>query len=90
MNKKELIDLTAASVGLTKAQAEVAVNTMFGAIADAVKKGEDVAVFGFGGFKLKEKPARNGVNPKSGEKITIAASKTVRFVPAKALKDALV
>ncbi len=91
MNISELVDQVAASdEKLTKAQAKQVVESVFGAIRDAAVRGEEVAVPGFGKFKVQDKPARTGRNPATGATIEIAASKKVVFQPAKALKDALV
>ena len=62
---------------------------MFAAIADSASKGEEVSLNGFGKFKVKESPAREGRNPSTGATIQIAASKKLTFAPAKAVKDKL-
>jgi DNA-binding protein HU-beta len=89
MTGSDLIDAAAAASGLTKAQAKAAVDAVFAAIKDAAVKGEEVAVAGFGKFKVAAKPARQGRNPATGATIEIAASKKVGFTPAKQLKDAV-
>ena len=86
MNKSELIKAVAAN-GLTKKDAEAAVNTVFGAIGDALAKGEDVQLIGFGTFGVKERAAREGRNPRTGETVKIAASKVPTFKAGKALKE---
>jgi DNA-binding protein HU-beta len=90
MNTAELVDHIAGKDDkLTKAQAKSIVESVFGAIRDAAVKGEEVSVPGFGKFKVQNKPARTGRNPRTGEAVKIAASKKLAFQPAKALKDAL-
>jgi DNA-binding protein HU-beta len=90
MNTAELVDhIAGKDAKLTKAQAKAIVEGVFGAIRDAAVKGEEVSVPGFGKFKVQDKPARTGRNPRTGEAVKIAASKKLAFQPAKALKDAL-
>lgn len=85
----DIADKIAADNGLTKAQAKAVVDGVFKALTDAAKKGDEVNVAGFGKFKVKATPAREGRNPANGEKIKIAASKKLTFAAAKALKDAM-
>jgi DNA-binding protein HU-beta len=85
----DIADKIAADNGLTKAQAKAVVDGVFKALTDHAKKGDEVNVAGFGKFKVKATPAREGRNPANGEKIKIAASKKLTFAPAKALKDAM-
>ena len=87
MNKTQLIDAVAKSANLKKADAEAAVNAVTAAITDALKAGEKVQLIGFGTFEVKERAARTGRNPHTGEAIEIAASKRVVFTAAQALKD---
>ena len=87
MNKTQLIDVVATKTGLKKKEAEAAVNAMTEAIAEALKAGDKVQLIGFGTFEVKERAARQGHNPKTGETITIAASKHPAFSAGKALKD---
>lgn len=89
MNKVELVAAVQKSLGAetSKAEAERAVNAVIDAIKAGVKKTKTVQLIGFGTFKVASRKARTGVNPKTGEKIKIKASKTVRFVAGKALKD---
>lgn len=90
MTISDLIDQVAASDSkLTKAQAKAIVDAVFGAISGAAKKGDEVAIPGFGKFKVQAKPARTGRNPSTGAAIQIAASKKVVFQPAKSLKDSV-
>lgn len=89
MNNSDLADVLAAANGLTKADARKLVDGVFTAIADAAAKGEEVSLNGFGKFKVKEAPAREGRNPSTGATIQIAASRKLTFAAAKAVKDKL-
>ena len=89
MNKTQLIDAVVAKADLKKKDAEAAVNAITAAIAEALKAGDKVQLVGFGTFEVKERAAREGRNPKTGEKITIAASKHPAFTACKALKDSI-
>lgn len=89
MNNNDLADKLAAAHGLTKADARKYVDAVFAAVTDAAAAGEEVAINGFGKFKVKESPAREGRNPSTGETIQIAASKKLGFTAAKAVKDKL-
>ncbi|AJR23715.1 integration host factor [Sphingobium sp. TA15] len=89
MNNTELAEALAADHGLTKADARKYVDGVFSAIAGAAAKGEEVSLNGFGKFKVKDQPAREGRNPSTGAVIQIAASKKLTFTPAKAVKDQL-
>ena len=89
MNKTQLIQKIAENGNMTKKDAEVALNAVVAAIADAVAAGEKVQVSGFGSFDVKAREARTGRNPKTGEAVEIAASKRVVFAAAQALKDKL-
>ena len=89
MNNNDLADAVAADNGLTKADARKLVDSVFAAIADAAAKGEEVSLSGFGKFKVKESPAREGRNPATGATMQIAASKKLTFAAAKAVKDKL-
>ena len=86
-SKKDIAAAVADQLGITKKDAEAAVNAVFDEIAAPLKDGGEVALSGFGKFVVMDKPARQGVNPATGEKIEIAASKALKFKPAKALKD---
>jgi DNA-binding protein HU-beta len=89
MNNADLAEALAAGNGLSKADARKYVDAVFAAVAAAAAKGEEVSLNGFGKFKVKESPAREGRNPATGAAIQIAASKKLAFTPAKAVKDAL-
>ena len=86
MNKNELIGAIAAA-GLSKKDAEKALNAGIAAVTDALAKGDSVQLIGFGTFSVRERAAREGRNPRTGETVTIAASKTPAFKAGKALKD---
>lgn len=92
MNKSELVDALAAETGMTKADAARAVDALFapkGVIAKQLKKGNRIQITGFGTFEAKKRKARQGRNPRTGETIKIAASKTPGFRAGKGLKDAI-
>ena len=89
MNKAELIAAVAENAELTKKDAEKAVKAFIDVVTDELKKGEKVQVVGFGTFEVAERAAREGRNPRTGETMTIEASKTPKFKAGKALKDAL-
>ena len=90
MNISDLVTYVADQDGkITKTQAKALVDSVFAAITSAAVKGEEVALPGFGKFKVQNKPARTGRNPSTGAAIQIAASKKLVFQPAKALKDTL-
>jgi DNA-binding protein HU-beta len=89
MNKSELIDAIASKGDLSKAQAGQALEALIGAVGDALKAGDSVTLVGFGTFSVKERAARSGRNPKTGEAIQIAASKVPGFKAGKGLKDAV-
>ena len=89
MTKVELIAAVATEAGLSKKDAEKAVNTMLATITEELKKGEKVSLVGFGTFEVRERPERQGRNPQTKEPMTIAASKLPAFKAGKALKDAV-
>ena len=89
MNNADLAETLAAANGLTKADARKIVDGLFAAIADAAASGDEIAINGFGKFKVKATPERDGRNPSTGATIKIAASKKLTFAPAKAVKDRL-
>lgn len=89
MNKSELIDAIASKGDLTKAQAGQALEALVEAVSETLKGGDSITLVGFGTFSVKERPARTGRNPKTGEAIEIAASKVPAFKPGKGLKDAV-
>lgn len=79
MNKTELIDKIAASAGLSKADSKKALDAALGAVKEALVAGDKVALVGFGTFSVNERPAREGINPLTKEKIQIAAKKVAKF-----------
>jgi DNA-binding protein HU-beta len=89
MNKAEFVDAVAEAAELSKPEAGRAVDAMVAAITRALKKGETVTLVGFGTFAVRERGARTGRNPRTGDTINIAASKNPAFKPGKALKDAV-
>ena len=89
MNNNDLAESLAAAHGLTKANARQLVDDVFSTIVAAAAKGEEVSLTGFGKFKVKATPAREGRNPATGATIQIAAAKKIAFTPAKAVKDRL-
>ena len=89
MNKTQLIEAVALKADIKKKEAEAAVNALTAVVADALKAGDKIQLVGFGTFEVKERAAREGRNPKTGEKITINASKSPAFTAGKALKDAI-
>lgn len=89
MNKSELIDAIAEHSQLSKADAGRALNGFIAAVTDAMKREDDVVLVGFGTFGVKERAARAGRNPSTGEAIQIPASKSVGFRQGKALKEAV-
>ena len=89
MTKVELIAAVATEAGLSKKDAEKAVNTMLATITEELKKGEKVSLVGLGTFEVRERPERQGRNPQTKEPMTIAASKLPAFKAGKALKDAV-
>ena len=89
MNKSELIEAIAASADIPKAAATRALDAMIDAVTETLKKGDSVALVGFGTFSVKERAARTGRNPQTGDPINIAAAKVPGFKAGKALKDAV-
>ena len=89
MNKSELVDSIAQSAGLTKEQDAKAVNAFTESVQGALQRGDDVVLVGFGTFSVKERAARMGRNPKTGEAIQIAASKVPSFKAGKVLKESV-
>ena len=87
MNKTNLIAKIAEKSGLTKKQAEAALNAFTDSVAEALKANDRVQIMGFGSFEVKERAAHMGRNPATGEAMEIAASKTPAFKAGKALKD---
>lgn len=89
MNKSELIDQATSSTGLSKSEVSKVLDGVLTTISDAVTSGDKVAISGFGTFERRERAARTGRNPQTGEELQVAASKAPAFKPAKAFKDAV-
>lgn len=89
MNKAELVSVIAEKTDMTKKDAEKALNAVLSAIEEALKKGDKVQLVGFGTFEVKERAARKGRNPQTGQEIEIPASKVPVFKPGKLLKEML-
>ena len=89
MNKTELVAAIADKAGIAKKDAEKALAAFIDTVAVELKNGEKIQLVGFGTFEVREREARTGINPKTGEKIQIAASKAPAFKAGKALKDAI-
>ena len=87
MNKTEFVAAIAEEAGISKTDAAKAVKAFTDVVVEEMKKGEKIQLVGFGNFEVSERPAREGRNPRTGETMTIAASKTPKFKPGKALKD---
>ena len=87
MTKKELVAAIAEDAGLKKADTEKMVDSFVKVVTDELTKGEKVSLVGFGTFETADRPAREGRNPRTGENMAIAASKTPKFKAGKALKD---
>ena len=89
MNSNDLVAKIAAAHNVTKSQAQAILDGVLKDIVSAAATGEEVSLPGFGKFKIKDSPEREGRNPANGEKIKIAASKKLTFSPAKAVRDSL-
>jgi DNA-binding protein HU-beta len=89
MNQGDLADAVAEATGAKRAEAARGVEALLDAIRDGLKRGEKVAISGFGSFEAARREARQGRNPRTGEAVEVPASTTVRFKPGKGLKDAL-
>ena len=87
MTKAELISAVAQKTQLSKKESDKAVAAVLEAITETLKSGEKVSLVGFGTFEVKERAAREGINPRTKEKITIPASKLPSFKAGKALKE---
>lgn len=87
MNKSQLVEAIAADSGLSKADAARAVESFVGTVGNTLKKGDDVVITGFGKFSVVKRAARQGVNPRTGEKVKIKASKAPKFTAGASLKQ---
>lgn len=89
MNKNELLAIVAERLDFSKKDTEEVVDTLLDVISEALVKGDKVVLSGFGTFEVRERIGRTGVNPRTGEPITIPSQKTPAFKVGKALKDQL-
>lgn len=89
MTKAELVTNVAAKSGLSKKDAEKAIAGMIDTITETLAKGESIQLVGFGTFEVRDRAARTGINPRTKEKIEIAATKVPAFKAGRALKDAV-
>lgn len=89
MTKEHLAEALHGQLQGTKKQAQDAVDLVFEKIVEALKNGEEVAIAGFGSFRVTKRAERSGVNPRTGEKITISAMNVPKFRPGKGLKEAV-
>jgi DNA-binding protein HU-beta len=89
VNKLQLIDVLANKMNISKKEAATAVEIIFGTVTECLRKNEEINIGGFGAFRVKTRAARMGINPKTGAKIEISATKAPAFRPSKALKDLL-
>ena len=89
MTKKDSIEIVAKKANLTNKASKEAIHAFLGSIKDSLKRGEKVVLTGFGTFTVRKRAARPGRNPKTGERITLAARKIPGFVPGKAFKKAV-
>jgi DNA-binding protein HU-beta len=89
MNKSELIDAMSDAASISKAEAGKALDGLIGAITETLKNGDTVSLVGFGTFSVRDRAARTGRNPRTGEEIEIKASRNPAFKAGKALKDAV-
>jgi DNA-binding protein HU-beta len=89
MNKTDLVEKIAAGAGISKADAKKALDAAIAAVKDALVRGDKVSLVGFGTFAVSERPAREGINPATKEKIQIAAKKSIKFKAGTELAEAL-
>jgi DNA-binding protein HU-beta len=89
VNKNELVDAVAAETDLRKSDAAKAVDAVFNCISQSLKQGDEVRIVGVGTFAVANRAATEGRNPRTGEKIQIAASKTIKFRAGKGWKDSI-
>lgn len=89
MTKAELVTMAASKSGLSKKDTEKAISSVIDTITETLAKGESIQLVGFGTFEVRERAERTGINPRTKEKITIAATKVPAFKAGRALKDAV-
>lgn len=90
VNKTDLVNQVASKTGMTKKDVEKVVNAFFSSVEGALKEGDKVQLIGFGTFEVRDRQARKGRNPQTGEEITIAATRVPAFKAGKALKEAVI
>lgn len=89
MNKNDLVSSVASACGITKAEAERTIEATFDSITSSLQSGEEVRLIGFGTFVVAQRPATEGRNPRTGQKIQIPTTKVPKFRPGKQLKEAV-
>jgi DNA-binding protein HU-beta len=89
MNKSQLIEAVASDSGLSKADSSRAIESLLDTVSTTLKKGDEVIITGFGKFSVVKRAARQGVNPRTGERVKIKASKAPKFSPGATLKQAV-
>ena len=89
MTKAALVEEVSEKTGLPKKQAEIVVNTVFESIVETLKTGEKIELRGFGSFRIRQRDARMGRNPKTGEKVDVPAKRIPYFKPGKELRELL-
>ncbi|HEY2141474.1 MAG TPA: HU family DNA-binding protein [Solirubrobacteraceae bacterium] len=89
MNKSQLIEAVAADSGLSKTESTRAIESLLGTVTKTLKKGDEVIITGFGKFSVVKRAARQGVNPRTGERVKIKASKAPKFSAGATLKQAV-
>jgi DNA-binding protein HU-beta len=89
MNKSQLVDAVASDSGLSKADSSRAIESVLATVTKTLKKGEEVGITGFGKFSVAKRAARQGVNPRTGERVKIKASKAPKFSAGASLKQAI-
>ena len=89
MNKSQLVDAVASDSGLSKADSARALDSLIASVTKSLKKGDDVSITGFGKFSVVNRAARQGVNPRTGERVKIKASKAPKFTAGAGLKQAI-
>lgn len=89
MNKTELVAMVAEKTNISKKDALRGIDAVFASITESLQKGEKVQIIGFGNFEVRDRAARKGRNPQTGQEIFIPASKVPAFKPGKALKDGI-
>jgi DNA-binding protein HU-beta len=89
VNKSDLVNSIAAAAGIKKTEADKALDAVFDSITEALVKGDEVRLIGFGTFAVSHRPASEGRNPRTGDKLKIPAKKLPKFRPGKGLKEAV-